>query len=154
MKRILSLLLACSTCQAKSIVTEDFIHKIAIIESNINPYAVGDNGNSLGAFQIQRGTWADAIAYSRVHGELHGEWIPEEWKTGAMDYDTSFRVAGIVLRMYEQRMIKDKIKPTPIKLYMAYNLGWHGASYYKFDMNHTWGRRRAILVRANNILSR
>jgi hypothetical protein len=56
--------------------------------------------------------------------------------------------------MHEERMIRNKIKPTEFKLYMAYNMGFHGASQHGFNINQTWGVRRAILVRAQTILSR
>lgn len=154
MKRILSFLLACSTCQAKSIVTDELIHKVAIIESNANPDAVGDEGQSLGAFQIKRAAWADAVAYSRLIAGPHDYTLPEDWKGHAKDYEMSHRAAGLILQMHEQRMLKNGIKPTDLKLYMAYNMGYHGASAYNFNINQTWGLRKAILLRAKNILAK
>ena len=154
MKRILSFLIACSTCQAKSLVNEELVHKVAIIESNVNPDAVGDGGESLGAFQIKRAAWADAVAYSRMVAGPHEYTLPEDWKGYAKDYEMSFRAAYLLLQMYVQRMIKNKVKPTPIKLYMAYNLGYNGASAHNFDIDQTWGVRRAILLRAKHILAK
>lgn len=154
MKRILSFLIACSTCQAKSIVTDELVHKVAIIESNVNPDAVGDNGESLGAFQIGRKAWADAVAYSRLNAGPHDYYLPEDWKGHAKDYEMSQRAAELILKMHEERMIKNRIKPTEFKLYMAYNMGYNGASQYKFDISGTWGMRKAILIRAKNILSK
>lgn len=154
MKRILSLLLAFSTCQAKSIVTEDLVHKVGIIESNLNTKAVGDDGDSLGAFQISRRCWADAVAYSRIIAGPHDPTLPDSWKDWAHDYDVSHRAATLILQMHEERMLKNKVKPTPFKLYMAYNMGYLGAAQHGFDINQTWGMRRAILVRAQTILSR
>jgi hypothetical protein len=51
-------------------------------------------------------------------------------------------------------MIRNKVKPTPIKLYMAYNMGYHMAESFGFNMNVTSGKRRAILLRASHILSK
>lgn len=154
MKSLLSFLLACGSCQAKSIVTEDLIHKVAIIESNINPDAVGDNGDSLGAFQIGRKAWADAVAYSRLNADPHDYYLPEDWKGHVKDYDMSHRAATLILKMHEERMLKNRVKPTPFKLYMAYNMGYHGASQHGFDIKQTWGFRKAILLRASRILSK
>jgi hypothetical protein len=154
MKRILSLLLAFSTCQAKSIVTEDLVHKVGIIESNLNTKAVGDDGDSLGAFQISRRCWSDAVAYSRLIAGPHDTILPESWKDWAHDYDTAHHAATLILKMHEERMIRNKIKPTQFKLYMAYNMGFQGASQHGFNINQTWGVRRAILVRAQTILCR
>lgn len=154
MKRILSFLLAFSTCHAKSIITEDFVNKVAIIESNLKTDAVGDGGESLGAFQISRRAWGDAVAYSRINAGPHDYALPEDWKGWAHDFEMSSCAAKFILKMYEERMIKNKIKPTHFKLYMAYNMGYVGASQHGFDIKQTWGLRRAILTRANLILSR
>lgn len=154
MKRILSLLLAFASCEAKSIVTDDLVHKVAIIESNINDDAVGDNGRSLGAFQISQEAWADAVAYHRVNAGPHDYFLTSDWKRGAHDYTTARHAAELILKMHEDRMIKNRIKPTPFKLYMAYNMGYSGASQFGFNINTTFGRRKAILLRAQHILSK
>lgn len=154
MKRLLSLLIACSTCQAKSIVTEDLVNKVGIIESNLKPDAVGDDGESLGAFQIGRRAWADAVAYSRLNAGPHEYVLPEDWKGYAKDFEMSHRAATFILKMHEERMLKNRIKPTPFKLYMAYNMGFTGAVQHNFDIKQTWGFRKAILTRANLILSK
>jgi hypothetical protein len=154
MKRILSFLLAATTCEAKSIVTEDLVHRVGIIESNLKPDAVGDDGESLGAFQIGRRAWADAVAYSKLVVGPHEYYLPEDWKGHANDFEMAQRAATFILQMHEERMIKNKVKPTPLKLYMAYNMGWVGAAQHNFDINKTWGFRKAILLRANLILSK
>jgi hypothetical protein len=154
MKRLLSLLLACSACQAKSIVTEDLVHKVGIIESNLKPDAVGDDGDSLGAFQISRRAWADAVSYSAMISEPHDYPLPTDWKGNAHDFEISQRVATMILKMHEERMVKNGIKPTAFKLYMAYNMGYYGASQHGFNINQTWGFRKAILTRARIILSK
>lgn len=154
MKSIISFLLACASCEAKSIVNEDLVHKVGIIESNLNTKAVGDDGDSLGAFQIGRRAWSDASAYSRLVAGPHDYTLPEAWKDWAHDYEMSHRAATFILRMHEERMLKNKVKPTPFKLYMAYNMGYVGAAQHGFDIRQTWGLRRAILVRAQTILSK
>ena len=154
MKRLLSLLLACSACQAKSIVTEDLVHRVGIIESNLKPDAVGDDGDSLGAFQIRRRAWADAVTYSRLVAGPHDCTLPEDWKGHAHDFEMSQKAATLILKMHEERMVKNRIKPTAFKLYMAYNMGYHGAFQHGFDINQTLGFRKAILTRARIILSK
>lgn len=154
MKRILSLLLAAVSCEAKSIVTEDLVHKIAVIESNCNPDAIGDNGASRGAFQIQERAWADAVAYHRITAEDHDYPIYTDWKTYSMEYELSFIVARTLLKMHEERMRKAGIKVTPIRLYMAYNMGYSQAKQFHFNPASTYGLRRAILIRAERILSK
>ena len=154
MKRLLSLLLAIASCEAKSIVNEDLIHKVAIIESNVNEDAVGDGGRSLGAFQIGQDAWADAVAYNRVTAGPHDQTLPTNWKVYAHDYNVAHRAAELILLMHEARMIRNKVKPTPMKLYMAYNMGYNAAASFGFNDNMTVGKRRAILLRAKHILSK
>lgn len=154
MKRLLSLLLATSFCEAKSIVDSDLVHKVGIIESNLNEDAVGDNGRSRGAFQISQEAWADAAAYNRVNAGPHDPVLSTDWKLFAHDYTMSHLAAELILQMHEARMIKNRIKPTPMKLYMAYNMGFMGALGYNFNINATAGKRKAILLRAQNILSK
>ncbi len=156
MKHLLSLLLAAVSCEAKSIVTDDLVHKVAIIESNVNEDAIGDGGHSRGAFQIGEEAWADAVAYHRVHitADQHRCFLPTDWKVYSMNYETARYAAELILRMHEERMIRNKVKPTPIKLYMAYNMGYHMAASFGFNMNVTSGKRRAILLRASHILSK
>lgn len=154
MKRLLSLLIAAVSCEAKSIVTEDFVHKIAIIESNCNPDAIGDGGRSRGAFQIQEAAWSEAVAYSICHSTVHSPSLSTNWKEYSMDYETAFWAASYILKSHEDRMIRNKVKPTPIKLYMAYNMGFNHAAQFGFNPSVTYGLRRAILIRAERILSK
>ena len=155
MKRLLSLLLAFASCEAKSIVTDDLVHKVAIIESNVNEKAIGDGGWSRGAFQIKESTWKDAVNYSRLVGEgPHDPFLPDDWMTYSMQYEYASHAASLILRMHEERMIKNKIKPTPLKLYMAYNMGYNQAASFNFNEDTTHGRRRAVLLRAKQILSK
>jgi len=154
MKRLLSLLIAFASCEAKTIVNEDLIHKVAIIESNINDDAIGDYGRSLGAFQIGQDAWADAVAYNRVTAGPHDSTLPTNWKVYAHDYSVAHRAAELILLMHEARMIRNKIKPTPMKLYMAYNMGYNQAASFNFNVNVTYGKRKAILLRAQKILSK
>jgi hypothetical protein len=60
MKRLLALLLGCASVEAKSIVTEDFLDKVAMIESNYNYEAVGDKGKALGAWQMHEASWRES----------------------------------------------------------------------------------------------
>jgi hypothetical protein len=154
MKSLLSILLAFASCEAKSIVTSDLVHKVGIIESNIDEDAVGDNGRSLGAFQISEAAWADAVAYNRVTAGPHDPHLSTEWRRWAHDYTMSHHAAELILKMHEERMIKNRIKPTAMKLYMAYNMGYSGAHQFNFNINVTSGKRKAILLRAQSILSK
>jgi hypothetical protein len=155
MKYLLALILGGTACasEQKSIVDDALLHNIAIIESNLNDQAVGRNGEA-GAFQLKHSAWVDGIAYLRTHGYPYLD--ESNYRIKAFDFDTSAKVAWGLLKWYESRLLAANIKPTPLRLYMAYNMGFAGAMQYDFNpanerLTH---QRRAIMRRAYNILSR
>lgn len=159
MKRLLALLLAYASAEAKSIVTEDYLDKVAMIESNYNYDAVGDKGKALGAWQMHEASWRESCQrLSRMDGAGFTAWddFTNNHKKFAKDPDVSRIVAKMYLKILEEQMNKSKVKVTPIALYMAYNLGFHGAWKKNFDHKSFWldSKRKSILARANTILSR
>ena len=46
-----------------STTSNTFLDAICKVESNCNPSAVGDNGNAIGAYQIWKSYWKDAIEH-------------------------------------------------------------------------------------------
>jgi hypothetical protein len=153
MKYLLALILGGTACasEQKSIVNDALLHNIAIIESNLNDQAVGKNGEA-GAFQLKHCAWVDGVTYLRNNGYPY----ESNYKVCVRNFDASAKVAWGLLKSYESRLLAAKIKPTPLRLYMAYNMGFAGAMEYDFNpsnerLSH---QRRAILRRAYNILSR
>lgn len=59
--------------QAKDIEPDlaAFFHALAEVESNHNDNAVGDNGASIGRYQIQHAYWYDATEFSGIGGRYH-----------------------------------------------------------------------------------
>ena len=159
MKRLLALLLGIASAEAESIVTEDFLDKVAMIESNYNYDAVGDKGKAVGAWQMHEPARREAcqrLARKDCIGFTAWEDFANNHKKFAKDPDVSRLVAKMYLQILETQMRNSKFKVTPIALYMAYNMGFNGA--YSKDFNHKsfWldSRRKSILARANQILSR
>lgn len=166
MKRLLALLLGCSVASAKpaEIISEKFLDSVAMIESNFNPNAVGDKGKALGAYQLHESAWIDACKWMEINDNgtfkegyswMTGH-ITDQWKTRAKDPVISRIVAKNYFLMLHYRFQKRGIKPTDIQLYMAYNMGFGGASTAKFDpaSSKLSDARMCILKRANVILSR
>lgn len=153
MNAILAMLVG-SIIKPDSIVTPEFLHDVAIIESNVNNAAIGKDGER-GAFQIKREAWADAVSIIRLEGNevLFTERHYEEM---AHEYEFAIMAASALMRCYEQRMLRDGYKPTPIRLYMAYNLGYAGAKRIKFNPNSDSisFHRKAIFRKASKILNR
>lgn len=158
MKRLLALFLGCNCLEAKSIVTDDFLDKVAMIESNYNYEAVGDKGLARGAWQMHEASWKEACMWLAHRDSNRDFWIEVAgmYKQSASDHTYSRCVANAYLKMLEEQMRKNKIDVTPIKLYMAWNMGFSGAKSYYFNPTSVvlTQKRRSILARANFILSR
>lgn len=157
MKNLLLLLGVNCNLFAGSIVTDEYLDKVAMIESNFNYEAEGDDGKAIGAWQMHEHAWRDACLYLYFkdtdslynhHAECFRSYAKEPW--------LSRKVARAYLELLENRMIKDKIKPTRISLYMCYNMGYRGAKEkdFFFKSPHLTPKRQGILERANYILSR
>ena len=145
-----ALLLASLPLSAASLVDDGLLMKVAQIESNVNPTAVGDSGLALGAFQMHRASWDDSVR--RLFGR-----IPRSYaygKANCFDWKKSCLVAQEHLRWLEERQLKMGITPTKISLYMSYNLGNTGAYRYEYDYKSPElpAPRRRILERANLLL--
>lgn len=159
MKRLLALLISSLSLEAKSIVTDDFLDKVAMIESNFNFNAKGDNGKALGAWQLHQPAWDDSCNYMkfcRPNDEEIIDVMKTNYKKWAFDPVVSRSVARQYFLLLEDKMRKQKVKVTPISLYMAYNMGYSGASKWDFDHKSLWldSKRKSILSRANYILSK
>lgn len=159
MKRLLAFLLGCASVEAKSVVTEDFLDLVAIIESNYNYDAVGDKGKAIGAWQMHEASWRESCQYlSRQNYASVYSWeeLSDNHKKYAKDPDISRLVSKTYLQILERQMLNAKIKVTPIALYMAYNMGFKGAYNKSFNPQSYWldSKRRSILARAKQILSR
>lgn len=159
MKRLFALLLGCAFVEAKSIVTEDFVDLVAVIESNYNYEAVGDKGKAIGAWQMHEASWRESCQYlDRNNYACVYAWeeVSDNHKIFAKDPDISRLISRTYLQILEKQMVKAKIKVTPIGLYMAYNMGFRGAYNNNFSHTYPWldTKRKSILARANQILSR
>lgn len=158
MNKLLALLLGCVSVEAKSIITEEFIDKVAVIESNFNYEAVGDKGKAIGAWQMHEPAWREACVYAAHNGIARSEWLDfaEHHKKFAKDPQVSRLACKAYFEILEKQMQRLKIKVTPIALYMAYNMGFKGAYDKGFNHQSFWldNKRKSILARANYIFSR
>lgn len=154
MKHIIAILLGVSPLNA-SIVNSKVLYNVAIIESNIDDDAVGKNGER-GAFQLKQEAWQDGLSWLQANDPDAYQTVGKDFALFAHEHEMASLVAYGFLRLIEDRMKRDGIRPTLMRLYMAYNLGYQGAKRIKFDPNsqHISPKRRAIFQRAANILSR
>jgi hypothetical protein len=118
------LLALCLQAQAMEI-TDGFLNKVAVIESNERCTAVGDRGASLGRYQIQRSAWVDAC---RRNGE---DWAYN--MDNAFNYPMAHQVAKWHFEWLAQTLKRRGVRVNEMTLYMAYNKGVTGASRLGFN---------------------
>ena len=117
------------------------LDKIALIESNGNPKAVGDNGLAIGLFQIHKPAYNDAISYiekSYSQSFLKDYRVFKGYKQDCLDADLSYEIAAAYLNYLAAIYKRDfpKAKLTDLKLYMIWNMGYSGAKVYLFNPDH------------------
>lgn len=81
----------------------DFLKAIATVESNCDDKAVGDNGKSLGRYQIQKAYWQDAVDHNPILGKKHNG--NNKWE----DCHQEFYAEQIVLAYFD-RYAADHVK--------------------------------------------
>ena len=121
-------------------ISDAFLRKLAQIESDGNPTAVGDNSHALGLYQMHKSAWDDACKRNGVKWEFN--------RTNAFDVSRSTIVARWHLEWLAERLEANGYQVTPMRLYMCYNLGLNGA--LKLNLQPT---NKPSLNRANKILN-
>ena len=146
--------------KAQSIVTDNFLTKVALIESNGNPNAIGDKGKSLGMFQMSKEAFQDAFAYCRMVNNYDIHWLllqgeKTDYKSAMKDPTLQKLYAKAYLQFIEHSLIKKGIKPTELKIYMCYNMGVYGAMTYMFNTadKNLSTQKKAIFLRASKYLN-
>lgn len=89
----------------KEITIDVFLKAIATIESNCDDKAVGDNGRSIGRYQISKAYWKDACEHNPILGKKHN--ASNKWE----DCHQDFYATEIVLAYFDRyaaQYVKDK----------------------------------------------
>jgi hypothetical protein len=104
---------------ANAAVTESFLDRVAMIESSGDQFAIGDNGRSVGRYQIGLMAWCDVNEIRASKG----------LKTYPYSYATNATVSRIYARQY-LHLLASKLRkhlgraPTASETYSAYNMGF------------------------------
>jgi hypothetical protein len=99
--------------------TDRMLHAVRTVESAQGLFTWGDNGNSLGDYQISEAAWMDVTSWRKGHDlptysyQVH-VWNKEVSRSYAADY------LGILHRALQKRLNR---KPNAAELYAAYNMG-------------------------------
>lgn len=155
--RFILALIAFPLISEASIVNNDMLYKISIVESDCDENAIGDEGLARGAFQLHRVAFDDAVRLMKTDKEFMAyasklsSW---RYEVVAHNYDMSMVIAEVLLRWYERRIAASGHTPCRNSLYMCYNMGYTGAKLHDFNCNNPRlpNKRKAILARAELIL--
>lgn len=117
--------------EIETVVTEELLDRIALIESSGGKYLVGDNGRSLGVYQMGKLAWKDATEYRKRHG------LPVwSYHQGVMHPERSRAYAKCYLKVLEDRLHRLMGRPpTKAHIYSAYNWGLSNLKKVDFDLN-------------------
>jgi hypothetical protein len=100
------------------------------LESADGLLVVGDQGRSLGAYQLSVGAWADVNRWRKARGLALLDYAESVWTESA-----SRAYAADYLRILRHRLEKGLNRPpTSAELYAAYNLGAAGFARCRFDL--------------------
>ena len=79
LKMILSSLLLCVSLSTSPACSDELLDAICQVESACDPSAVGDNGNAIGAYQIWKSYWKDAVEYDPSIGGTYKDCYNKEY---------------------------------------------------------------------------
>lgn len=113
---VLHLLMA---IRASAAVTESFLDRVAMIESNGDQFAVGDNGRSVGRYQIKKIAWLEVNQVRAKHG------LKQYPYSYATNNQISRTYAAQFLHIQRARYIRTfRRSPTQADLLAIYQLGF------------------------------
>ena len=116
---ILVCMLAVSAQAATWRPTERLLHAVRLVESAEGLLTWGDNGNSLGDFQLSEAAWLDVSAWRKAHGLPTYQYETHVWNRAASrEYAADY--LAILHRALHKRLNRT---PNPGELYAAYNMG-------------------------------
>jgi hypothetical protein len=109
------------------------IHAVAMVESNNNHRAVGDQGKANGAFQMWKPAWTDCSRWLKKNG-----FKTTPYERGVNDPQIAHVYCKTYLSIIHGQLKKKMGRePTAAHLYSAYNLGVRGFERRGFKLSKT-----------------
>jgi len=124
------------------------IHAVAMVESNNNHRAVGDQGKANGAFQMWKPAWSDCSRWLKKNG-----FKTTSYEKGVNDPTISHQYCKIYLSLLHSQLRRKMGRdPSAAELYAAYNLGVRGFERRGFQLDKTPGITQRAIVKLNKHL--
>tara|TARA_Y100000310_G_scaffold328892_1_gene397780 strand:- start:3001 stop:3594 length:594 start_codon:yes stop_codon:yes gene_type:complete len=130
-KILLALLIPVTTNAVE--INGALIHAVAMVESNNNHRAVGDQGKANGAFQMWKPAWTDCSRWLKKNG-----FKTTPYEKGVNDPTISHQYCKIYLSLLHSQLRRKMGRdPSAGELYAAYNLGVRGFERRGFQLDKT-----------------
>ena len=124
------------------------IHAVAMVESNNNHRAVGDQGKANGAFQMWKPAWQDCSKWLKRNG-----FKTTTYEKGVNDPTISHQYCKIYLSILNSQLRRSiGREPSAAELYAAFNLGFTGFKRRGFDISKTPSITQRAAVKLNRFL--
>lgn len=124
------------------------INAVAMVESNNNHRAVGDQGKANGAFQMWKAAWQDCSKWLKRNG-----FKTTTYEKGVNDPTISHQYCKIYLSILNSQLRRSiGREPSAAELYAAYNLGFTGFKRRGFDISKTPSITQRAAVKLNRFL--
>lgn len=124
------------------------IHAVAMVESNNNHRAVGDQGKANGAFQMWKPAWTDCSRWLKKNG-----FKTTPYEKGVNDPQVAHvyckTYLSIIHGQLKKKMGRD---PNAAELYAAYNMGVRGFERRDFDLSKTPATTQRAITKLQGFL--
>ena len=118
---------------------ERFLRAVCFVESSNGQFVIGDDGNSLGHFQLSEAAWLDVNAWRTSKGL-----VTYDYKKHVMKPERNREYASNYLTILHSKLNKElKRKPTLSELYAAYNMGIYSFAQCGYDLDRVNSVTRA-----------
>jgi hypothetical protein len=136
-------------CSASAQSDARLLAAIGAVESGSDRLAVGDRGQSLGQYQVQRAGWDEANA--RLASEGRPTYPRRDWRSPvAQDM-----VAAALLRVIRGRLTAQGIpNPSPAQIALCWTMGVTGAKAVGFDPSLAPAPKQSYAQRVANLVGR
>jgi hypothetical protein len=131
---------------------DEFLKAIRQVESSNGANKVGDNGDSLGEFQLSEAAWLDVNGWRKTRAL---KTYPYD-RTVFHSYISRVYASNYLTILYDELNRKLHRAPTPAELYAAYNLGLSSFAQCDYKLKRVNPTTRArceqitVLMEQNN----
>jgi hypothetical protein len=128
---ITAAILSCSAHAMEWKPSEDFLRAVRQVESSGGQFLYGDDGRSLGAFQLSEAAWADVNEWRKARKLKTYSYSGHALHS----YLNQVYASNYLTMIHSELSRKLKRKPTSSEVYAAYNMGLGNFAECNYRLN-------------------